>query len=485
MTTPMNAPLETRAELMRWQRLLDLSKTQRDALAGPDAAQLKRLRGDIETAVFERRRPRFKRLARLVGVFPAGTLARLAQHSFGPRLAGRLVGEMDTLRAVKVAKRLPAAFIADAAPEIDPARVRPIVAQLPAELVRDAALVLIKRDDPVVLGRFADALSAPAIRAVVDAVDDDATLLHIAFAMTDKTQLTRIVQLIDNDRVARIMRTGTTRELWPEALSIVDNVDTATAGRLAGLMAEQDTDTLDDLVTVADRQALWPPVLRAIKRMDARYHRKIVNLPALRDEALLGRLIVAAHEHGLLDIALPLTAPMRADAQRAVAHAALRQDDEIADAVLWAAHRAGAWREALTLAAHLDDAERDRLSQLPALTQRRLLATLLESATQTGHTALVHDVVDRMTGPARQQVATAVVARDGETLGRLIERAENDADWALITTIVGALDEENDRQTATDRIQARGTNATERFKDAAIAQNRWQGFAPLFDEPAA
>lgn len=309
----------------------------------------------------------------LTRLLPGSTLARLAVTASGPRLSGRLVGEMDPIRAFKIAKRLPPEFLADTALHAEPARVREIIVRLPAELIRDAALVLVERKDYIVLGRFADALSAPAIRVVVAAVDGDAVLLHIAFYMEQTHQLTQIVNLIDNDRVARIMRTGTSQSLWPEALFIIDNVNPELRGRLANIMAEQDEATLDGLVGVAHQQNLWGPVLRGMARMHPRYYRKIVNLPAVRDEAVLSGLVNTAFAERLLEVTLPLTEPMRTEWRRVVAHATLKQGEAVAESALRAAHNIDRWDIVLDLYTYTDAAERNMIAGLTVMHNRRVL----------------------------------------------------------------------------------------------------------------
>lgn len=477
--------LETQAELNKLGQLLNLSADDLAPLASGGAENLRRYRRRVNQRIFDHHRDRFRRLEKVVRLLPKATVARLAQSAFGPRLSGRVVGEMDPLRAFKIAKRLPPEFLADAALHVDPPRVREIIRQLPAELIRDAALVMVAREDYITLGRFADALSAPAIRAVVGAVHDDAVLLHIAFYMEEKSQLSSIVHMIDNDRVASIMRTGTEKDLWPEALSVVDNVDDELRGRLANIMAEQDEATLDGLVHVAYQQNLWGPVLRGMSRMNPKYHRKIVNLPSVKDETVLGDLVSTAYAEGLLEAALPLAAPMRAEWQKVVAHAALQQGPEVAEAAMWAAHNADQWDVALELFEYTDDSERDMLAQLPIASNKHVLDGLIRTAARIGKLGLLLNFVERMENQGQRAAAELSLANDGELLESILDAARTtEGGWAAVAVALSTVGEDElshaaqvyHRQSEEDRAA---------FQAAAREKGVWDVLAPALEGAAA
>lgn len=477
--------LETRAELDKLARLLTVSADDLAPLASGGADSLRRFRRRVNQRIFDHRRDRFQRLERITRLLPKSTLAHLAQSGFGPRLSGRLVGEMDPLRAFKVAKRLPPEFLADTALHVDPPRVREIIKRLPADLIRDAALVMVAREDYIVAGRFADALSAPAIRAVVNAVHDDAVLLHIAFYMEEKAQLSSVVQMIDNDRVASIMRTGTEEDLWPEALSVVDNVNDELRGRLANIMAEQDEATLDGLVGVAHAQNLWGPVLRGLAAMNPKHHRKIVNLPSVKDETVLGDLVSTAYDEDLLEAALPLARPMRAEWQKVVAHAALQQGPEVAEAAMWAAHNADQWDVALELFEYTVDDERDMLARLPIASNKHVLNGLIRSAAREGKLGLLLDFVDRMERQGQRAAAELSLANDGELLESILDAARtSEGGWAAVAVALSTVDDHQLREAGqVYRRQSEEDRAA--FQAAAREKGVWDGLAPALEGAAA
>lgn len=475
--------IETRAELDKLHRLLGLPSGQLADLAEGGAANVRELREHIHRSIFNDRRERFASLANLTRLLPAGTVAKLAVSAFGPRLSGRVVGEMNANRASRIASRMEPEFLAEVAPHVDPPQVRDLVGQLPTDLILNTALLLVDREEYVVLGRFADALSTTPIRAVVDAVADPA-LLHIAFYMEQKSQLTRIVSVIDKQRVAGIMRTGMQRELWSEALSIIDNVDEDMRGRLANIMAEQEESVLNELVGVAHAQNLWGPILRGLACMDSKYYRKIVNLPAVRDHEVLADLINAAHAQGLLETALPLAGPMRREWQRVVAHAALQQGEEIAESALWAAQATDRWDIALKLCSYTTDDERNMLARLPNFESARLVESVAAAGILTNSVDLLLDILARMDEAGQRVAAAVMVDGDGGILESLLDGTDSETDLGIIATVLSRLDAGT--LDAAAAIHKRQDDASRKaFVGAARNQGVWDTLEPVLEADAA
>ena len=474
------ADLETRAELEKLVAELKLDDATLNELAGAGAINIRRLRQSIQQKRHARKRAGFRKLAGLVRWLPKTYVAKLAQTAFGAELSGRVVGQMDPIRASRIARLLPPAFLADAAAAAEPERAREIIQLLPADVIRDAALILFERKDYILMGRFADALSAPAIRQVVASVPDDAALLQVAFFMEDKTQLGRILQMVDNERIATIMQTGMREDLWPQALSIIDNVSNELRARLANIMAAQDAETLNDLVSVAHRENLWGPVLRGLAQVNPKHYRKIVNLPAVRDEALLGDLITSAHEENLLEVALPLAERMRAEHQKTVAHAALKQGDELAEAALWAAHNSGRWDVLLELAQHLDDEERNVLARLPIARNRKVLRSLLSSAARAGRIPLLLDFAKRFEPEGLQLVVEIALENSADLLETIIASARTTpGGWDALAVAISSVHEENTLREIGAVYREQYPDDREAFK-AAVGES-WNRIGPLLE----
>ena len=372
--------LEIQIELEKLEQYLTLNDATWQALADAGTNNLRALREHIEQEMYDQHRKGFQHLASWTRWLSIKQLAKLA-YAVGAKMAARLVGEMDPYFAVKVARRLTPDFLGEIAAQADPRKIREIIRRLPAETIREVALKQIQEKQFLLLGRFADALSAPSIREVVNAVKDDGALLNIAFYMENTTQLSNVIRMIDNSRLASIVRSGTENiDLWPKAIWVIDHVEGELKSRLGNIMAEQDERTLDSLVGVAHRQQLWGPVLRALSVINPRYHRKIVNLPALRNNSVITDLVNAAVSKNLLEETLPLVKAMQRDYQEVVAHTALRQGEEVAEAVVQAAHQSGQWDLILDLAQFLGDDERNMMAKLPSSHNPSVIEALMRNA---------------------------------------------------------------------------------------------------------
>lgn len=485
MSEQVRLDLETRAELDKINELLDLQEESQQALAKAGAKKLRVLRKHLDSQLHNYKRSSFRGLAGWVRVLSKGYVAKLAQHALGSQIAGRVVSEMDPLIGSKIAKRLAPEFLAEAAAAADPAKVRDIIKLLPADLIRDAAMVMVQRGDYILMGRFADALSAPALRLIIEAVKDDAILLHIAYYMSDKSQLSKVVQMIDNDRVASILHTGTKHDLWPEALAIIDGVNAELKGRLANIMAKQDETTLNSLVNVAYQQRLWGPVLRGMAKMNPKYYRKIVNLPAVKDKAVLTDLIQCAYEDGLIEAALPLVRPMSAEYQSAIAEAALQKGQEVTEAVLWAAQNSGRWDIILELAQHLGDDDRNTLAKLPIAQNRKVLNDLLHTAAKTGSLDLVLDFAKRFTPEGLRTVVAIGLENSGDLLESILKAARKTPDgWSAVVTAIAAVDDKAVLDDIGKVYRRQPPQDQSDFRAAATSEGIWKKIASALD-PAA
>ena len=200
--------LEIQVELEKLAQYLTLDDTTWQALVDAGAANLRELREHIEQEMYNQHRKGFQHLASWTRWLSIKQLAKLA-YAIGAKMAARLVGEMDPYFAAKVARRLTPDFLGEVAAQADPRKIREVIRRLPAELISQVALKQIQEKQFLLLGRFADALSAPSIREVVNTVKDDGALLTIAFYMENTTQLSNVIRMIDNSRLASIVRSGT------------------------------------------------------------------------------------------------------------------------------------------------------------------------------------------------------------------------------------------------------------------------------------
>src|SRR5205807_3788323 len=157
------------------------------------------------------------RLARASEPVPDALHGAIAQRAFGPVLAARITGQLEPSRAVEVAERLPASFLADVAIELDPRRASDVIAKIPPQQVAAITRELVRRGEYVTMGRFVGHLPDAAIAAALEATDDRA-LLRTGYVLEQKSRLEQVAELLGPERLEGVMDTASADDLWREAL---------------------------------------------------------------------------------------------------------------------------------------------------------------------------------------------------------------------------------------------------------------------------
>ncbi|MGQ0701070.1 MAG: hypothetical protein ACT4PZ_22860 [Panacagrimonas sp.] len=300
--------LAVRAETNKLRGLLGVSETALPFLAGVPEAQLRRLRDAVHERLFAQDQPVFRRLGRIAAWLPFWLAVPLC-HLVGPMLTARIVGEMPARRAILSAVRLRPAFVAEACMHLDPRRARDLIQRMPPAKIAAIAVEMLRREDYATMGRFVDFISDEGIRAVLDAIPDEAALLKIAFFMDSKNRLDHVVRLMPPERRARtlLLALDDTTSLLDEILLLIIHVNYALKRELGDLAAAQDEAVLERIVMTVEQQQLWSDLLPVVASLSEDSQRKVVNLPMLRrDPAMLEHILHAADTHDLWRITLPL-----------------------------------------------------------------------------------------------------------------------------------------------------------------------------------
>lgn len=228
----MSVALETRAEIVKLARVLGDPPEALTYLERVRPEDLRRLREQATNALFEGDRDRLHKLALVSRIIPSPIAAKIAHWALGPLLSARVTGLLDPSKAVDLAKRLPADFLADVAIHLDPRRAREVIERLPAQQVAEIAGELARRDEEVTMGRFVSYLDDEALGASMQNIDD-ASLLRIAFVMEGKDRLDHVLSLMPEERLAGVMHAADRDGLWPEALDLLDHMSPERQGALA------------------------------------------------------------------------------------------------------------------------------------------------------------------------------------------------------------------------------------------------------------
>jgi hypothetical protein len=198
---------------------------------------------------------------------------------------------------------------------------------------------------------------------VVDAVDDEASLLRVAYYMGSKSRMDHFFGMLSPKRLeALILRVEDEPDaLLPALLSLLIHASYGLKRELGDILAGQDESVLTGYVRATQRQDLWPDILSAVAAMSTPLQAKVVNLEIMSLPDVLESMVRAADEHGLWGALLPLVEMMNGDKRAVLAEivagrgiATLRA---ASDAALMGEH----WEALLDLGASMPPAKQDEL----------------------------------------------------------------------------------------------------------------------------
>jgi hypothetical protein len=255
-------------------------------------------------------------------------------------------------------------FAADVCVDLDPRRTRDLVANLPTAWAIDVALELARRGDFVTMSRFVDFVSDEAVRGVVEAIEDEAALLRVAFYMGSKNRMDHFFGMLPSKRLeALIVRVeDEPDELLPALLSLLIHVSYGLKRELGDIAAAQDESVLTGYVRATQRQDLWSDILPVVAAMSEPSRRKVVNLPILKEPAVQERVVAAADHHTLWGVVLPLVELMTPDTRAVVAGIVAAKDHATLEGAGEAALMGEQWDSLLDLAALMPQTKQDELA---------------------------------------------------------------------------------------------------------------------------
>jgi hypothetical protein len=289
----MSERLDARAEIVKLARILSLDETELTFLDGVPSADLRQFREQATNRLFDAGARMLGRVGSAAKLLPSGLIATIAQRSFGPLLCARAAGTVDTDKALDVARRLPADFLADVTVELDPRRVAEIIAVVPEELVVPVAEELGRRGEHVTMGRFLAYVPDHAIAAAIGVLDDE-TMLRTAFVLEHKDRLDHAVGLLPPERLPGILRRASELRLWPEVLDMLDHLSDERRGPIADLVADEDDAIVGDLVRAVSDGGIWDSLLPVVRTMSDASRTRLAAMPAFHDPVVMRDIIRAA-----------------------------------------------------------------------------------------------------------------------------------------------------------------------------------------------
>ncbi|WP_280341173.1 hypothetical protein [Nocardia neocaledoniensis] len=316
----------TMAEIAKLARVLDVDSTELDFLATQPASAIKTFRDQVSDELSGRDVARMQRIAAAVKLVPKSVAALVAEKALGPALAAAVAGAVDPARAVAIAESLSPKFLADATVLLDPKRAAEVIARVPDTMAAEVAKELIDRGDYLTMGRLAGAMPESVLWAALpQAADRD--ILQVGLHLEDSSQAERLLGMV-TDRVPGMVATMYAEEKWADAISLLDIIGPAERARMADIVAEQDDEILDGLLTaVADLDA-WDALLPVAADMAITGLRRLAQRPVMHDPATLARVSdISLTQNLWLDL-LPLVPHLDESQQRHIAERVLSEDDD-------------------------------------------------------------------------------------------------------------------------------------------------------------
>lgn len=267
---------ERRAEILKLARILERDPAQLTYLEAISLDELTALREQTTEVLYSASGGALNRLAAASKLLPSGLTATIAQRALGPVVVAQMAGRLEPSRSAEIAAKLPTAFLADVAIELDPRRASALLALMPAPQVEAITRELVARSEHVTMGRFVGHLSDAALEAALGAMDDS-TLLRVGFVLEDKARLERVLEMLPKPRLTAIILAAAQDHLWLEALDLLDHLSAPRQEEILAGALELDPAALEDLVAAVVEHELWDQV----------------GVIARRDEALAARLASA------------------------------------------------------------------------------------------------------------------------------------------------------------------------------------------------
>ncbi len=233
----MSEALAVRSEILKLARLLERDPESLSYLEQVPADDIRALRELATERLYDAGGGAISRLALASKLIPPGLIATLATRTFGPVLSARVAGELDPSRAVDVARKLPAPFLADIAIELDPRRAGAVIGSIPAELAGEVARELTRRGEHVTMGRFVGHIAPDALRSSLEAMTGS-DLLAVAFVLEDKSTLDGLIDELGPERLDEVLAAADDEGLWPEALELFAGLSPDTQERIAARLPE-------------------------------------------------------------------------------------------------------------------------------------------------------------------------------------------------------------------------------------------------------
>lgn len=322
----MSGIRHTVAEIAKLARVLGVDPAELDFLSAQPPSAIKAFRDQVSDEMSGRDVLRMQRVAAAVKLVPKPVAALVAEKALGPALAAAVAGAVEPARAVAIAESLSPKFLADATVLLDPKRAAEVIARVPDTMAAEVARELVERGDYLTMGRLAGAMPDSVLWAALpQAADRD--ILQVGLHLEDSSQAERLLNMV-TDRVPGMVTAMYAEEKWADAISLLDIIGPEERARMADIVAEQDDEVLDGLLTAVTELDAWDALLPVAAGMAITGLQRLAQRPVMHDPATLARVSDISLAEGLWLDLLPLVRHLDTAQQRRIAERVLAEDDD-------------------------------------------------------------------------------------------------------------------------------------------------------------
>ncbi|WP_020099742.1 hypothetical protein [Mycobacterium sp. 360MFTsu5.1] len=280
------ADILTRAQLSLLAALLQTDAADLSGLERLGADDLKALRSALSDALFDEQAEAFARVGKLAPLVPNALVVTVAHRAVPPEVAGRVGGAVGLAhgdRAIGVLSGLKPAYLADAAPYVDPRVIPHFAPRLPAKLLIPAAKELLRRRDYLTASRFVEFATDELIVAFERAIDDDEGIILTGVLVSDTHVMNDIMRAAGPDRSLRMARAAAAGkpEVLAALLSLLNRIDPELARpAVTELLDHPDVDVVAHVLEVAQTEGVVTEVLEISAVLDGEARARLASLEA-------------------------------------------------------------------------------------------------------------------------------------------------------------------------------------------------------------
>lgn len=354
------------AERIKLARLLNVEDEALDFLVSAHSSQVRGFREALSDALYRRHQENYARLAKLSRVLPLGASAKLAETVMGTVLGAGVAGEMDPERSARLAEKLSPKFLARLCIHMEPRRANNIIREIPKNIVVQVARELVAMNEHITLARFVTAIDQDVLHAVIEGVNDNASLLRVGIFVEERDALSRLLEQLSDLRRRAVLQSATEQNLWPQTLVLLTHLSDKVKGLMGDVTVSLGNEVMTTVLQVTREHNLWEPWMLSVANMQPENRERVMAMPALIDEGLLNDWLAESENERLWALVLRLWQEAPA-AQLDAAFAALVKHPAWLAGLLQEAHVAGLGS---TVKALLGKLSRDVREQFEVIAQR-------------------------------------------------------------------------------------------------------------------